>query len=205
MNLIPSESSVLKPGDTCGRYTVLGIFKQREGYQKYAKVQCQCGSEPRLVQVGTLRNGESQSCGCHHKERVSTHGLSGTPLFKVWRTMVSRCTNPKDAKYARYGARGIAVCKAWHDVHQFVADMGPTYRRGLTIDRIDNDGPYSPENCRWATSKQQTRNYSRNVLVTYNGETKCLREWAEVLGINYGTLWDRIKVQKLPPAIAFSR
>lgn len=205
MDLVESESSVLKAGDKCGRYTVLGIFKKADGYQKYAKVRCACGSEPRYVQVGVLRNGGSQSCGCLHKERVSKHGLSGTRIFKVWERMMSRCFNPADKRYHRYGGRGITVCKAWLDVHQFVADMGPAYRRGMTLDRINNDGSYTPENCRWATHKTQTRNYSRNLLVTYNGETKCLKEWAEILGLNYGTLWDRIKVQKLPPAIAFSR
>jgi hypothetical protein len=205
MKLIESESSVLKAGDEYGRYTVLGIFKKADGYQKYARVQCACGSNPRYVQVGTLRNGESQSCGCLHKERVSTHGLWGTPLFHAWRGMVDRCMNPKNKRFDRYGGRGITVCAKWMDAQQFISDMGPKFRRGMSLDRIDNDGPYSPENCRWATSKQQTRNYSRNVLVSYRGETKCLKEWAEILGINYGTLWDRIKVQKLPPAIAFTR
>lgn len=205
MKLIDSESSVMQPGDKYGRYTVLGIFKKADGYQKYARVQCQCGSDPRYVQIGTLRNGESQSCGCLHKERTSTHGLWGTPLFKVWAAMVDRCNNPKNKRYARYGGRGIKVCEAWSDPQRFVADMGPTYRKGLTLDRKDNDGPYSPDNCRWASRTVQNRNYSRNVLVTYRGETKCLKLWAEVLGINYGTLWDRIKLQKLPPEIAFTR
>lgn len=205
MNLVPAESSVIKAGDKYGRYTVLGVFKKRHGYQKYGKVQCACGSAARFVQVGTLRNGTAKSCGCLHKELVSKHGLWGTPLFKVWSSMLRRCTNPKDTKYTRYGGRGIFVCEAWKDPNQFVADMGQEYKPGLTLDRIDNDGPYSPENCRWATRKTQTRNYSRNVLVTYRGETMCLRDWADAMNINYGTLWDRLYVQKLPPEIAFNR
>lgn len=204
MKLIESESSVIKAGDKYGRYTVLGVFKQPKGYQKYVHVQCDCGSQPRYVQVGTVRNGSAQSCGCLHKERVSTHGLSGTKLFTIWGHMVNRCANPRDKKFARYGGRGIKVCDRWLDPNKFVEDMGPTFRRGLTIDRIDNDGDYTPDNCRWATRSVQNRNYSRNVLVTYNGQTKCLKQWAEELGLNYGTLWDRIKVQKLPPNIAFS-
>lgn len=205
MDLIESSSSVMRAGDKYGRYTVLGVYKVKDGYQKYAKVRCDCGSQARYVQVGALRNGTSQSCGCYHKERVSTHGLWGTHVFRVWSSMMSRCGNPNDKRYARYGGRGIVVCEAWHDPARFIADMGPSYKNGHTIDRIDNDGPYSPENCRWATRRVQNRNYSRNILVTYRGETKCLTEWAEVLGINYGTLRDRIKTQKLPPELAFTR
>ena len=203
MKFIEAESSVIKAGDKYGRYTVLGIFQAPKGYQKYAHVQCRCGSAPRYVQIGTLRNGEAQSCGCLHKERVSTHGLSGTALFIKWSGMIRRCTNPRDKRYGRYGGRGITVCKEWLDVNQFISDMGPTFRQGFTLDRIDNDGPYAPNNCRWVTRKVQNRNYSRNVLITYNGETKCLKQWAEDLGLNYGTLWDRVKVRKLPPHLAF--
>jgi len=205
MNLIESVSSVLKAGDVYGRYTVLGVFKKADGYQKYAFVQCSCGSDPRHVQIGTLRNGESQSCGCHHKERVSKHGMWSHPLFNKWRGMVGRCTNPQDKRYARYGGRGIAVCERWLDVRHFIADMEPTFQPGLTLDRRNNDGPYSPENCRWATQKEQNRNYSRNHNITYNGETKCLKDWAEALGINHATLGDRINVQGLSPHAAFTK
>lgn len=202
-DLVPCESSVLSAGDRYGRYTVLGVFKKPVGYQKYALVQCDCGSPPRHIQVGVLRNGTSQSCGCLHKERVTKHGLWSHPLFNVWRCMISRCTDPSDKAYKRYGARGITVCPEWlESVRAFVADMGPTYQPGLTLDRRDNNGPYSPENCRWATHAEQNRNYSRNVRLTHNGETRCLKEWAEITGINYGTLADRVRVQKLPAHLA---
>jgi hypothetical protein len=201
-DLVPCESSVLKAGDRYGRYTVIGVFKKAGGYQKYASVKCDCGSAARHIQVGVLRNGTSQSCGCLHKERVTKHGLWQTPVFKCWKSMIDRCTNPKDKAYRRYGARGITVCKEWLDLANFVADMGPTFQPGLTLDRKNNDGPYTPENCRWATRKEQNRNYSRNVLLTLNGETHCLKEWAEITGINYGTLADRIRVQKLPAHLA---
>lgn len=193
MDLIVSESSVLAVGDIYGRYTVLGVYKSRVGYQKYAHVQCSCGSKPRFVQVGQLRNGDSQSCGCLHKERVTKHGQWGTPLFTVWRSMMDRCTDQKNKRYQRYGGRGITVCDRWHDVHAFIADMTPGYSPGRQIDRINNDLGYSPENCRWATTRQQTRNYSRNVVVEFNGKAMCIADWAEQLGMNYGTLWDRLK------------
>ena len=186
-------SKVMAAGDIYGRYTVLGIFKEENSYQKLAHVQCSCGSPPRYVQVGVLRNNGSQSCGCLHKERVSTHGQWGNPLLKVWRSMIDRCTNSKNKSYARYGARGIAFCDRWIDPLAFIEDMSKGYVPGLQLDRINNDGNYSPENCRWATTKTQTRNYSRNVILEYDGKKLCLADWSAKTGINYMTIWSRLK------------
>lgn len=197
MEYIETLSSVMKAGDKVGRYTVHGIYKKPNAYPKYAKVSCECGSDTRFVLVAVLRRGEAQSCGCLHKERVTKHGMWNQPLFNVWRAMHDRCYNQKNKRYQRYGARGITVCDRWHSLENFVADMSHSYKAGLTLDRIDNNRPYSPDNCRWATRSEQNRNYSRNVVFTWNGETLCLMEWAEKLGLNYGTLWDRIFVQKL--------
>jgi hypothetical protein len=201
-DLVPCESSVLKAGDRYGRYTVMGVFKKAVGYQKYALVQCNCGSQPRHIQVGVLRNGTSQSCGCLHREKVTKHGAWQSPLFKRWKSMVERCTKPKDKRFHRYGGRGIRICEEWLDFTNFRRDMEPSFQPGLTLDRKNNDGHYCKENCRWATRSEQNRNYSRNVLLTHKGETHCLKEWAEITGINYGTLADRVRVQKLPPHLA---
>lgn len=191
--MIESTSSVMKPGDIYGRYTVLGIFKEDSGYQKFARVQCECGSPVRYVQIGVLRNGTSKSCGCLHKERVTKHGAWGTPLFNVWRGMISRCTNQSDKRYSRYGGRGISVCARWLDVNNFITDMQAGYKPHLQIDRVDNNGNYCPENCRWASSKQQTRNYGRNIVLEHEGKKLCLADWAIETGINYGTLWTRVQ------------
>lgn len=192
-------------GDRYGRYTVLGVFRKIGGYQKYARVQCDCGSDPRFVQVGVLRNGTSQSCGCLHREKVTKHGYWNNPLRNIWGLMIARCHNPKNKSYRRYGARGIVVCPRWKDDFlQFYADMSPTYKPGLTLDRKDNNGPYSPENCRWATRAEQNRNYSRNVMIEHDGKTMCAIDWARSLGINYGTLMDRINVQKIAPHVAIT-
>jgi len=204
-DLVPCSSSVVDNGDRYGRYTVLGIFKASRGYQKYALVQCDCGSQPRHVQIGVLRNGTSASCGCYHKDRVTTHGLWNSPIFGIWRNMVKRCSDPTDSRYSRYGGRGIYVAKEWLVVQTFHADMIDGFKPGLTLDRIDNDGPYCKSNCRWATRAQQNRNYSRNVVFTKDGETRCLKDWSEVSGINYGTLWDRVFVQKLTIDQALSK
>jgi len=107
--------------------------------------------------------------------------------------MMDRCYNETNKRYNRYGGRGITVCQDWHDVKRFIAEMTQGYAKGLTIDRIDNNAGYSKDNCRWATQAEQNRNYSRNIMLTHDGKTMCLADWAVHIGITYGTLWDRIK------------
>jgi len=107
--------------------------------------------------------------------------------------MRARCANPKTVNYARYGGRGIGVCEAWTDFKIFLADMGHAPGR-TTIDRIDNNGPYSPENCRWATRKEQSNNTSRNRYLKHQGETLTVTQWAEKLGISSSTALGRYKL-----------
>lgn len=191
--MIPTTSKVVKPGDRFGRYTVLGLFKKPDAYPKYANCQCDCGSPERMVLIGVLRSGASRSCGCYHREVVTTHGAWGKPLFIVWSNMISRCTDPKNKRYARYGGRGISICEEWMDFHVFSRDMRPGFEPGLTIDRRDNDGNYCKDNCRWATRGQQNRNYSRNVLIEHDGKRLCLSDWAPIVGIPMKRLSARIK------------
>jgi hypothetical protein len=193
MDYIETKSSVVKIGDVYNRYTILGIFKHLNTYPKYALVQCVCGSQPRYVKLGAIRSGEAGSCGCYHKEKVTKHGAWGKPLFIVWSRMMSRCYKPQDKSYKRYGKRGIKVCERWHDVNNFINDMQATYKSNLTIERINNNGNYELSNCKWATKKEQNRNYSRNVQITFNNKTLCLMEWSELLNLNYKTLYDRHK------------
>lgn len=183
-------------GLTFGRWTVLSRPKTRKYKWHVAyNCQCQCGTR-RLVSGSLLQRGETLSCGCLTRERSSQlkhkHGLSRHRLVGSWRSMKQRCYNKKCFGYSQYGGRGIIVCKRWHKIENFVADNEEAALPGLTLDRIDNDGPYSPQNCRWVTPKQQTRNRRNNLLLTFNGRTLPCSEWAELLSLSEKVLRMRL-------------
>lgn len=121
------------------------------------------------------------------------HGLYDHRIYKIWVKMRGRCSNPSYNEYKHYGARGIRVCEEWNDdfMKFYNWSMLNGYSDRLTIDRIDNDGNYEPSNCRWVTQKQQCNNYSRNHLITHNGETHTMQEWGEMLGVNVSTMSTR--------------
>lgn len=131
--------------------------------------------------------------GRHENQWTVNHRMTRTPEYRTWQAMRGRCFNQNDKDYQSYGGRGITVCKEWADSFDaFYADMGPR-PSGSTIDRIDNSKPYCASNCRWATAKEQTRNRSNAINVTYNGETNPLSVWCEKFGINYYTAYGRLK------------
>lgn len=123
---------------------------------------------------------------------VVTHGKSGTSIYWTWSNMIERCSRVTHKDYCNYGARGIYVCERWKKFENFYADMGDR-PEGLSLDRIDNDGPYSPENCQWTTPSQQTINSSRAHKVTFQGETLALCEWDKRLGIPAKTIERRLR------------
>lgn len=173
------------------RYGRLAVVTQRNPGEPRVQCRCDCGSD-RSVPFRLW--GKTQSCGCLRSIRAR-HGMSNTSEYEIWAAMIQRCTNPKSPKWNDYGGRGITVCPSWRNFVNFHEDMG-TRPDGLSLDRIDNDGPYSPENCRWATAVQQRNNrrpqrlrthcgkgheYSAdNTVVTGRGERRCRtcqREW----------------------------
>lgn len=133
---------------------------------------------------------EQVYCGraCTVASIYRKHGLYKTPEYSVWREMRSRCRDATRAQFPNYGGRGITICERWNDFAAFYADMGARPTPQHSIDRIDNDGPYSPENCRWATRSEQQRNRTDNVRLTYQGKTQTLAEWALELGVKRQTL-----------------
>lgn len=129
------------------------------------------------------------------------HTVGGTPLwFYRWSAMMARCYNPKNSRFERYGGRGIKVCERWHDPGSFYADMGDA-PPGMSLDRIDNDGPYSPENCRWADLLTQARNRPSVRLITHNGVTLNMHQWAYRIGIKQSSLFKRLKRWPLDRAL----
>lgn len=175
-------------GERFGMLKVIGQADSRHGHAMW-ECKCDCGAKT-IVQSGDLRSGRTKSCGCN---RI-VHGGRGSRLYRIWTGVKTRCFNPADHTYARYGARGITVCDEWRDSFEAFRDwaLANGYRDDLTLDRKDNNGPYSPENCRWATTKAQENNRRNNRLITYNGKTQTLSQWAEEKGIHRGTIQWRL-------------
>lgn len=120
------------------------------------------------------------------------HGMSKTKIYSIWSGMMQRCYNPNSKSWKYYGGRLIEVCQRWHKFENFYADMGDTPSPNHSIDRIYNDGNYYPDNVRWATREEQARNTRANKLIEFNGETKCVAEWAKLFNIKTNVLWHRI-------------
>lgn len=157
------------------------------------RCRCDCGNE-RIVGAQALKRGTSKSCGCHKNDYNRVHGGKGTRLYEIWRHMRYRCENPKNQAYEKYGARGITVCEEWHDFAEFRRwALANGYEDSLSIDRIDNDKGYRPDNCRWATSKTQMNNRRTCNVLEFGGEKLSISQWAEKVGIPRSTLLNRIK------------
>lgn len=185
-------------GERFGRLLVIGKTEKRgpDGSIIY-ECLCDCGnicfvSRNRLIIKGHSRK---RSCGCLHDETHKQHGWSKTSLFHRWTNIKDRCFNEKCASFKYYGGRGIKMCKEWKDDFATFKDWAIQngYKEDLTIDRIDVNGDYCPENCRWITMEEQQKNKRNVKKITYNGETHSISEWAKITGIKYGTLWNRIK------------
>lgn len=156
--------------------------------------RCACGSW-KLARADALTIGKIRSCGCLHRDLMTTHGGTGTRLYTIWQRMKDRCTNQNAGNYHAYGGRGICVCDEWSQSFEAFQEWAMTngYRDDLTIDRIDNDGDYTPQNCRWATRRVQSQNTRQNVYVMYKGELLTLAEAARRSGIAPQTLGSRRK------------
>lgn len=161
---------------------------------------CDCGNET-VVSGGHLRGLKTKSCGCSRKETKNfTHKMTGSRLYKVWHAMKSRCYYEKSEMFKHYGGRGIMVCDEWKN--SFISFYDWSIKNGYdenaergqcTIDRIDVNGNYEPNNCRWATIKQQANNTRRNHLIKYNGKTQTVSQWANELGVEPDSIFNRLQ------------
>lgn len=168
--------------------------------------KCECGNE-RIVTGIHLTSGHTTSCGCKKAEvsgsRFRTHGMKHTRLYRIWEGMKSRCTIKTVPSFKHYGGRGIKICDDWlnsfESFHDWAISNG--YTDDLSIDRIDVNGNYEPSNCRWVSMKKQSYNKRTSVLITHNGETHGLKEWSDIIGVDYYTMYSRYKAGKTPEQI----
>ena len=209
-------------GQQFGLLTVSTRAHNTKSMEKLWLCECGCGGNI-VTTTFKLNSGRVRSCGCLHKKNLFkpsvqhkkyTHGESATKLFRVWQSMKDRCHNPNCHHYAEYGQRGIQVCgewldsfenfKAWALASGYHENINHRGRNLCEIDRINNNGNYEPGNCRFVDRKENIYNRRTSLKIEYMGESRSLKEWAQVLGIRYNTLHNRLRNQKLPAERAFS-
>lgn len=193
-------------GERFGRLVVIGPdsdYIQPNGKHRPRWIcECDCGKQ-KSINGEALTRGLTNSCGCLQKEQTSkavkTHGQTNTRLYGIWCAIKRRCYHEYDPNYRLYGGRGITMCDEWLNSYETFMDwaMGngydPLAKRGeCTIDRIDNNGNYSPDNCRWVSQQEQMNNVSYNRRITYNGESHTVAEWARLYNIPYSRLLNRL-------------
>lgn len=191
------------PGDRYGRLTTIEPGPRKPSGAKTWLCRCDCGTQKTVIEA-MLRCGHTKSCGCLQRERAAAHNRANTRhgatvgggqprLYRMWHNMLMRCRRPAATAYPNYGGRGITVCDAWSDFSTFRTWAEANgYRQGLQIDRIDNDGPYSPENCRWVTSRENCNNRRNTRRIEVDGQTFTLANAARAFGVGYFLLISRI-------------
>lgn len=199
---IPHYSYV---GQRYDRLTVIELIREPQDKYNMVKCQCVCGNI-KVIRESSILTGDSGSCGCLAREinskRLKTHGLTLHPLYSILYGMKKRCYNSNNKDYHHYGGRGVTVCERWlcpsNGLQNFIEDMGPTYKQGLEIDRIDTDGNYELSNCRWADRRIQVinrrptgSNFDTRFL-EYEGKNLCISQWADEVGIPSQVLVDRL-------------
>lgn len=192
-------------GKKFGRLQVLEIGPKKTGQYNWWCL-CDCG-EKRLVAGGDLRSGHTRSCGCLKRDRTiethTTHGKSRSPEFSIWRGIRKRCNTPTAHAFEHYGGRGIKICSRWDNFENFLADMGPRPTPKHSVERIDHDGDYCPENCKWVIWDDQANNRRNTHFVVINGERMSLKRACEKHGRRYNRTSERIRKLKWSVEEAF--
>ena len=187
-------------GKKFGRLTAIEIVGLDKHHHAIWRCACDCGGE-KLVERYSLTRGSVRSCGCLPRELNKTgdyrrtHGMWGTRIYRIWKNMKTRCNNPNGKDWKDYGGRGITVCEEWQHNFQAFYDwsMANGYNDDLSIDRIDCDKGYSPDNCRWTDATTQANNKHNNHLITINGVTKTCMAWIKDTGISRSTFYQRLR------------
>lgn len=192
-------------GKKFGRLTAISRSDNSANKRTQWLFRCDCGKEI-VAQTHRVTTGHTSSCGClAHESRIingkksdggkcRTHGMSRHPLDAVYDAMKGRCNNPKNKDYKNYGARGIAVCSEWERSPKIFFEwaINSGYKKGLSLDRIDNNKGYSPENCRFVSQKEQANNKQKTVMIVAGGVRKPLSAWANDMGVSASTIYYRI-------------
>ena len=169
--------------------------ERKTEHHAYWNCLCECGKN-HIARSSDLKSGTVKSCGCLQIEKNTKHGMRHDPLYSRWCNMKSRCHNPQNKRHPNWGGRGITVCERWrNDFKAFYEDVSrlPNFgKKGYSLNRIDNDGNYEPNNVEWANDKTQSNNKRNNHILTYNGKTQTIAQWAEEIGISPSTLYNRI-------------
>lgn len=184
-------------GARIGRLTVIKFAGRNKSRNTMWECLCDCGKTKIFSQSNLKRN--TLSCGCLRNNltsiRNTTHGHTkkniNTPTYKTWLSMRRRCYQPTSSSYQDYGAKGIIICERWQEFEGFLADMGERPSPKHSIDRINNDKGYFPDNCQWATSTEQARNKRNNRKIAYQGKFLCISEWSFITKIPTSTIWNR--------------
>lgn len=184
-------------GNRYGSLVVLE-YAGTNGHNALWKCICDCGNE--CIKLGlSLRNGRVKSCGCLHRKQLDERNRRYNiryprRLYYSWNGMIARCEKENASGYKDYGGRGITVCEEWHNFETFALwALSNGYRENLTIDRINNNGNYCPENCKWSTKSEQENNKSTNRPITIDGDTKNLTQWCAIYGIKKSTVYSRLR------------
>lgn len=199
-----NELTVNYVGQTFSRLTVLRRADSDTKGNHFWECKCECGVV-KTLRGSNLKNGQVQSCGCLATDTHTKHGSANrgekTPEYKIWAGMNNRINNPKNPAYKHYGGRGLTLAPRWSDFQSFLEDMGLRPSPQHSVDRVDNNLGYSPENCRWATREEQGRNRRNNHLMEYRGESKTVVEWSEASGIPYRTILSRLRLGYTPEEV----
>lgn len=195
-------------GETFGRLTVVKRVRTNQHNHSVWLCLCSCGKEVEVT-INSLTSGNTSSCGCLKKElcteAFTTHGLTRSRTYHIYRNMQSRCYNHEDKAFKHYGGRGIKICERWLvSFENFLEDMGEC-PKGLSIDRIDNNSHYEPVNCRWADNETQANNKRTNVYLLHNGQKLTLTQWSRLVGCSRATIASRMKKGWSPEECLFGR